>query len=97
MLLARGDADKGASEPVAPAQILGRLVAVERNGRCIDLAGRKAKVKHSIRIHASQCKQQILSYSSPGAQIGVPSLVRSVETRLASVYEQRGECSLSEW
>jgi signal peptidase I len=60
VLLARGDADKGASEPVAPAQILGRLVAVERNGRCIDLAGRKAKVKHSIRIHASQCKQQIL-------------------------------------
>jgi len=33
VLLARGDADKGASEPVAPDQILGRLVAVERNGR----------------------------------------------------------------
>jgi hypothetical protein len=48
VLLARGDADKGASEPVAPAQILCRLVAVERDGRCIDLAGRKAKVKHSI-------------------------------------------------
>ena len=58
-LLARGDADKGASEPVGPDQILCRLVAVERNGRCIDLAGQKARVKHSIRIHPSHCKHQI--------------------------------------
>jgi hypothetical protein len=58
VLLARG-ADKGASEPVGSDQILGRLVAVERNGHCIDLAGQKAKVKQSIRIHASHSKQQI--------------------------------------
>ena len=41
---ARGDADNGASEPVGPDQILGRLVGVERNGRCLDLEGQKVKV-----------------------------------------------------
>ena len=59
VLLARGDADQGAGEPVAAKQILGKVVAVERDGRCIDLASRKAKVKHSIRVRASQCKHRI--------------------------------------
>jgi len=59
VLLARGDADQGAGEPVAAEQILGRVVAVERDGRCIDLAGRGAKGKYSIRVRASQCKHLI--------------------------------------
>jgi len=59
VLLARGDANQGAGEAVAAEQILGKVVAVERDSRCIDLASRKAKVKHSIRIRASQCKQRI--------------------------------------
>ena len=59
VLLARGDADQGAGEPVAAKQLLGKVVAVERDGRCIDLASRKAKLKHSIRVRASQCKHRI--------------------------------------
>ena len=43
ILLARGDADHGASEPVAAGQILGKVVAVEREGRNIDLASEKSE------------------------------------------------------
>ncbi len=60
VLLARGDADQGASEPVAAKQLLGKVVAVERYGCCIDLTSRKEKMKHSIRVGASQCKRRIL-------------------------------------
>jgi len=59
VLLTRGDADQGAGEPVVAEQILGRLVAVERDGRCIALAGRKAKAKHLLRVRASRCKDQV--------------------------------------
>jgi signal peptidase I len=57
VLPARGDADQGSGEPVTAEQILGKVVAVERDGRCINLASRMAKVKHSIRVRASRCKQ----------------------------------------
>jgi signal peptidase I len=59
VLLARGDADLGAGEPVAAEQILAKVVAVERDGRYIDLASRKEKVKHSIRVLALRCKYWI--------------------------------------
>jgi hypothetical protein len=59
VLLVRGDAEQGSGEPVGADQILGTLVAVGRDGRCIDLASRKTKVKQAISIHASHCKQQI--------------------------------------
>lgn len=54
-----GDAGRGEREPVAAEQILGKVVAVERDGRSIDLASRKAKIKHSIRVLALRCKHWI--------------------------------------
>jgi len=59
VLLARGDAARGEGEPVAAEQTLDKVIAVERDGRCIDLASRKAKVKHSIRVLALRCKRLI--------------------------------------
>lgn len=38
---------------------MGKVVAVERDGRRIDLASRKAKIKHSIRALALRCKPWI--------------------------------------
>ena len=61
VLLTRGDADRGVGEAVVAEQILGRVVAVERAGRCIDLASRRAKAKHSITVCASQFKRRIAS------------------------------------
>jgi len=59
VLLACGDAGRGEGEPVAAEQILDKVVAVERDGRCIDLASREEKVKHSIRGLALRCKHWI--------------------------------------
>ncbi len=50
----RGDASASCNCPVEPEQVLGRVVAVERAGRPIDLASRRAKVKHTCRVWASR-------------------------------------------
>src|SRR5262252_2147971 len=41
---ARGEAGGSTEEAVQEQQVLGRVVAVERNGRSIDLRGRLAKI-----------------------------------------------------
>ena len=61
VLLARGDAGRGAGEPVAVQQILGKVVAVEREGCKIDLKSRRAKMKHSMRAWALSLKSWISS------------------------------------
>ena len=69
VLLARGDADRGEGERVAAKQILGKVVAVERDGRCIDLASRrKAKIKHSIRVLHCGANPGSACCRSPSAQ-----------------------------
>jgi len=50
----RGDASVSYDCPVEPEQVLGRVVAVERAGRRIDLAGRRAKLKRTCRVWASR-------------------------------------------
>ena len=60
VLLARGDAGRGAGEPVAVQQILGKVVAVEREGCKIDLESMRAKMKHSIRAWARSLKSCIV-------------------------------------
>ncbi len=60
VFLARGDAGSGAGELVAAEQILGKVVAVEREGCKIDLENRKAKIKHSIRAWARSLKSCIV-------------------------------------
>ena len=55
----RGDAFETPDEPVRPDQVLGRVVSVERNGRWIDLGGKKAKILFLTRNLASRLKGQI--------------------------------------
>ncbi len=47
--LLRGDASVSSDDPVGPAQILGRVLAVARAGRRIDLTSRRAKWLHAAR------------------------------------------------
>ena len=60
VFLARGDAGQSAGEPVAAEQILGKVVAVEREGCNIDLESRRAKMKQSIRAWALRLKSWIV-------------------------------------
>ncbi|MDA2910073.1 hypothetical protein MYX04_03955 [Nitrospiraceae bacterium AH_259_D15_M11_P09] len=53
-LILRGDASASCDCPVEPEQVLGKVVAVERAGRRIDLAGRRAKLKRTCRVWASR-------------------------------------------
>jgi hypothetical protein len=95
VLLARGDADKGASEPVALDQILGRLVAVERNGRC---RSRRSKGEGETLDQDPRIAVQTPGRPprSPGAQIGIPlQFDRSRRGWVAST-SQRRVCRLSE-
>jgi hypothetical protein len=80
VLLVRGDAEQGSGEPVGADQILGTLVAVGRDGRCIDLASRKTKVKQAISIIALQTADTPLTYR----------LARKLAFRLWSDRSKRG-------
>ena len=59
--LLRGDSSDCCDDPVAAAQVLGRVVCVEREGRDIDLAGRTAKVLGALRARASRFKRRVLA------------------------------------
>lgn len=60
----RGDASSTCDEPVEARQVLGRVVSVEREGRCIDLASTRVKMLHVMRVCASRLKAWI----SPGVR-----------------------------
>jgi len=51
--LLRGDASVSSDDPVRPEQILGRVVAVQRAGRRIDLTSRRAHWLHAVRLCAA--------------------------------------------
>ena len=57
----RGDAASSTDEPVSPQQILGKVVAVERHGRDIDLDTRRAIMKNFIQVCAFRCKRWFIS------------------------------------
>jgi hypothetical protein len=59
-LLTRGDAAGAQVEPVAPDQVLGKVVAAERNGRRVDLYGIRSNVQRLLYPFASRCKQCVL-------------------------------------
>jgi signal peptidase I len=59
-LMMRGDAAGARVEPVAPDQVLGKVVAAERNGRRVDLYGIRSKVQRILHPIASRCKQWAL-------------------------------------
>ncbi len=51
--LLRGDASVSSDDPVRPAQVLGRVLTVQRAGRRIDLTSRRAQWLHAARVCAS--------------------------------------------
>src|SRR5436309_1432713 len=51
--LLRGDASVSSDDPVRPAQVLGRVVAMQRAGRRIDLTSRRAIWLHAVRLCAA--------------------------------------------
>ena len=51
--LLQGDASVDSDDPVRPEQVLGRVLAVQRAGRCIDLTSRRAKWLHAVRLCAA--------------------------------------------
>lgn len=55
----RGDAARTCDLPVAPEQVLGRVVSVERGGSTNDLAGKRAKALWVARRCASRVKAVI--------------------------------------
>ena len=55
----RGDALQSCDEPVSAAQVLGRVVSVERDGRSIAVAGHRARVLRVARLFASRIKMRI--------------------------------------
>ena len=56
----RGDASGAPDEPVEPAQVLGKVVSVERGGRSIDLYSRRAKMLRTAYVWASRVKRWII-------------------------------------
>jgi len=50
----RGDASASSDTPIQAEQVIGKVIAVERAGRRIDLAGRRAKLKRTCRVWASR-------------------------------------------
>ncbi|MBI3912162.1 MAG: hypothetical protein HY320_14680 [Armatimonadetes bacterium] len=56
IFILRGDACAADDAPVDAAQILGRVVAVERNGRVISLAGPGARLARAFRVEVSRWK-----------------------------------------
>lgn len=56
----RGDGMAQCDAPVAEIDILGRVIAVERNGCLIPLATRRAKLTRKARIAAATLKKKLL-------------------------------------
>ena len=55
----RGDAMQSCDEPVSAAQVLGRVVSVERDGRSIAVAGYRARLFGVARLFASKGRMRI--------------------------------------
>ncbi len=54
LLILRGDAKASCDAPIQLEQVIGKVIAVERAGRRIDLASRRAKLKRTCRVWASR-------------------------------------------
>jgi signal peptidase I len=64
-LIMRGDASGAPIERVAADQVLGRVVAVDRNGRRIDLCSIRSKMQRILHPIASQVKKWTLQKRTP--------------------------------
>jgi signal peptidase I len=52
----RGDAKAAGDAPVGADAVVGRVIAVRRNGREVALCGRAARIRHRVRATASRAK-----------------------------------------
>jgi signal peptidase I len=57
----RGDAKAGCDAPVGADDVIGRVIAVRRNGRLVRLCGRAARVRHKARTAASGARLFVIS------------------------------------
>jgi signal peptidase I len=55
-LVLRGDAAEYCDEPVLPEHVLGRVVAVDRQGRRINMAGGRVRLLRRLRTYASRIR-----------------------------------------
>jgi signal peptidase I len=52
----RGDAKAACDAPVGADDVIGRVIAVRRNGRLVRLSGRAARLRHTARTAASRAR-----------------------------------------
>jgi len=57
--LLRGDASSTCNDPVAPWQVLGKVVAVQREGRRVGLTSRRAKIVRIVRTWIAWIKRRV--------------------------------------
>ena len=62
-LILRGDASRVPDRPVAPEQVLGKVVSVERRGRHVNPYSRKSKIVRTGHTWASRVKRGIIRIS----------------------------------
>lgn len=53
----RGDSLRSCDAPVRAEQVLGRIVSVEREGREINLEGRRARINSSLMVRAARLRR----------------------------------------
>ena len=78
----RGDSSDFCDEPVEAERLMGKVVAVERDGRSVALDSRWAKILRAVRARAARLRRAI-SYQRSG--IGRDSATRSGERARPSV------------
>lgn len=69
--LLRGDAAFACDAPVAPGQILGKVVSVERQGRQLSVSSRQAKLAYTARVAAARASRVSRSVASRAAMVAV--------------------------
>jgi signal peptidase len=57
----RGDAKAGCDAPVGADDVMGKVIAVRRNGRLVRLCGLPARLRHTARTAASRAKSFFVS------------------------------------
>jgi signal peptidase I len=71
----RGDAKAACDEPVSADSVVGRVIAIHRNGRLIGLDDRPARLRRTVRTAASQVKSLAVSTAMILARSGVFILI----------------------
>jgi hypothetical protein len=73
----RGDSSVSCDKAVAPQQILGKVVSVERNGRRLKLDSKRAKMLYQARLWTSRLKRAISRHYHPQSSWRLGSSART--------------------